>query len=340
MRKSLFALLLAMACTSESDGTKGDDTDGDGVVDTDPALDDTDAEGNGIPQFDSVEQIAPFLETTFDGVDIVTYAPESPRGIVFVFHGTGGSATVATSTEMVAILNEMIEAGLGFVATSSINRGSGVFDDDSAPANNADFQFLSDLRDDYIAQGLMSESMPLYTMGFSAGGGFANYVGFAGADAGWNMRAMAFLGSNGGAGFYNGTAPLPTAWLPMEHDEKVSAEGVISRQEEHADEGYVSELMLCEETRLYPTRFARTRFISRTQSRDIWQVAVDNGFFDDRGRRLFGDEDIAASVDDLTNNYDVINPKPVRAQLNVVLATHAINGIHAERQAQFFVDHL
>ena len=53
---------------------------------------------------------------------MISYVPENPRGMVYVFHGTNGSADFAERTESVAVLNLLIARGYGFVSTSSTER--------------------------------------------------------------------------------------------------------------------------------------------------------------------------------------------------------------------------
>lgn len=330
MGRYAVALLMLFACQSE--GTDGKSTDGTDI--------DTDVASTEIPEFNTIEPIREPVEFEWEGLEVVAYAPADPTALVMFFHGTGGNAGVATSTEAVAILNEMVRSGFGYVSTTSVNRATGQFDTTSDPDDNPDIAMLSSLLDNYISEGVIDEDIPIFTIGFSAGGSMANYVAHASEELGWSVQAAAFLGSGGGGRRYSGTAPVPVAFLPSEHDVKVPPDVVIDRQEDHAAAGHVSELMMCAEVPLHPTRFARTRFINQNQSRQIFEEAVDNGFFSADGERLFAAEDIEASVDDFTFNYEVINRKPVTAVLNVVLATHAINGMHAEAMAAFFEDHL
>ena len=70
----------------------------------------------------AVTPSVPFSRTTFEGFDVISYVPERPRGLVFVFHGTDGSASIAERVEAVDVLNRLVASGYGFVSTSSTER--------------------------------------------------------------------------------------------------------------------------------------------------------------------------------------------------------------------------
>ena len=63
----------------------------------------------------------PFQHATFEGLGHLVRA-DHPRGIVYVFHGTGGSANFAEKIETTDVLNRLIARGYGFVSTSSTER--------------------------------------------------------------------------------------------------------------------------------------------------------------------------------------------------------------------------
>ena len=70
----------------------------------------------------AVTPSVPFNHSTFEGFEVISYVPEHPRGLVYVFHGTNGSARFAERVETVDVLNRLIASGYGFVSTSSTER--------------------------------------------------------------------------------------------------------------------------------------------------------------------------------------------------------------------------
>ena len=53
---------------------------------------------------------------------MISYVPEHPRGMVYLFHGTNGSANFAERVETTDVLNRLVARGYGFVSTSSTER--------------------------------------------------------------------------------------------------------------------------------------------------------------------------------------------------------------------------
>lgn len=323
--------LLLIACSTEGDG--GKDT-----------TDDTDGDDTDLPYivYTPVEPAAPFVRAEYEGVGFVSWAPEGvpPVALAMLFHGTGGTgAGMVDTVEMLAVVNELIANNIAFVAPDCIDRATGQFDDASPTGSNPDFQLISHMRDDMISRGVMTAQTPLVSLGFSAGGAFAAYMGHAGPDAGWPVVGVMLHNSSSWSQKYGKPSSLPHMWMAAEHDDRVSYDETTERYEEHIDAGREGVWAPHFEMRLYPTRFVRTTYFTPAQSQQVFDEAVRGGFFSDRGERLFPIEELDAAVRDFTTNYDVIYAKPVTAQLNVVLAAHAINGEHAEAEAQFILDH-
>lgn len=328
MRRGWMLWLVMAACADPPAGKDASD-DTDAADDTDPGVaDDTDAPRTWEP----VVPVVRFNRTDFEGLPTVTYVPDDPKALLFVFHGTGGNGPGLVDTvEATAVLNAMVLGGVGFVASSSTNRQSGVFDDDTRPDDNDDWQVLTRMRQTLIDGAAISEDLPVFALGYSAGGAFAAYVGHAGVDAGWPMRGVLLHNASGGSGRYGDPSSLPTMWMCAENDDRVTMASCRDRFDGHADGTWSPHA----ESRLEPTRFVRTGSFTAQQSRQVFRLAVDNGYFSERGERLFGVDEIDAKVREFTSTYDVIYPKPVTAALNVVLAAHAFNGEYADDEAAF-----
>lgn len=347
-----FGLVILLACDGggkdAGDGGDGGDggdpaeTDGggtDGGDETDET-DDTDG-GDDEAAFDTVEPIAPFRTTRFGGVDVVSHVPDDARGVVYVFHGTGGSAEgLADTTEAIAIFNAFIEADLGFFLMESVDRSRAQYEHDLAPASNPDWQNLSGLREALIDEGVLADDLPSFTWGYSAGGSFSSYAAQAGVEAGWPIRGAIYHNSGGRNGHWRGRPDVPALFVTTEHDVKVDPDGVRSAQEDHVAAGNVGELVWIEEAALHPLRFARTRFINKSKSREIGRALFDGGWFDEDGARTFPIEDVDDALTEMIALPGVDPDPPVKAVINVVLATHALNGTHAADEAAFLVDQL
>ena len=60
--------------------------------------------------------------STFEGFEVISYVPEHPKGMLYVFHGTNGSADFADRVETTDVINRLVARGYGFVSTSSTER--------------------------------------------------------------------------------------------------------------------------------------------------------------------------------------------------------------------------
>ncbi len=320
--------------TDMSDTDSPDPTDDDPSDDSDSESDaDTDLPGPIV--YTPVRPVADWVESVVDGRAVSAWVPEDAVGLLFVFHGTGGSSEIADSTEMVALLNEVVDRRIGFAALSSQNTGTGVFDDSTAPASNDDWQRVVAVRQLLIDQGLIDASTPIHGFGYSAGGGMTSYMAHAGLAAGWPIGRLDFMHTGGLSNRYGGPPQVPVIATGAVNDTSVSEASVRAWTTQHAADGALTVMRVHEEQALTPTRFARTPFISLTRSRTYAAAALEAGLFTEQGARTFPASAIEENIEAVVALPDVDLDKPVRAVLGVVLATHAINGEHAVAEADF-----
>ena len=329
---------LSMGCgepTSFDDPTEGDSVPSDGSVDDTNNSDVPSDTPSGPVVWSTVEPALPIQVLNHPAAGLVYWAaPEDAAGVVFVFHGTGGDATLVESTETMAIMNEIVDAGLAYIAFDAANAADKRFNATSAPNSNADWSNLRQVRESLVVSGAITEVMPTFFWGYSAGGSFASWAGHAALDAGWNLRGLIFQQSTGRSQFYGDAPDVDVLMALTENDEKIDVETARENYEEHAaqnDDVLVDIL----ELDLDPTRFARTPFFDETQSAQVFSEAVRAGLYDEQGVRQFDLAGLPDVITDFVNTYDVIYPKPAKAQLNVVLATHAVNGKSAEQTGAF-----
>src|SRR6185295_13444245 len=108
------------------------------------------------------------------GFDVISYVPEHPRGIVYLFHGTGGSARFAAKVETTDVLNRLVARGYGFVSTSSTERtGDWRWNAaDPSLATNSDLARLTRLQAHIVATTPVEANTPLVGIGMSNGARF------------------------------------------------------------------------------------------------------------------------------------------------------------------------
>lgn len=71
---------------------------------------------------DPVTPAATINSAQFEGFRVYSVIPEDPVGIVYLFHGRGGSANFALKIETLDQTNILLEHGYGWIATESTQR--------------------------------------------------------------------------------------------------------------------------------------------------------------------------------------------------------------------------
>ncbi|MEI7933025.1 MAG: hypothetical protein WCI21_08230 [Alphaproteobacteria bacterium] len=104
------------------------------------------------------------------GRNTIRYIPPSPKGIIYLFHGTGGSESFATRTHSKILLDRLVAAGFGYVSSpSGIRAPSPHWDLESIdPKANADVAYVLALHRALIASGEITEQTPIFTTGMSS----------------------------------------------------------------------------------------------------------------------------------------------------------------------------
>lgn len=140
-----------------------------------------------------VEPAEAWENTTFEGFEVHAFVPDDPVGLVFLFHGSNGSADVATRVETVDVLNELTGRGYAFVATeSTLRTGNRRWDvTDPSPVTNPDLARLARLHTELVATTAVDDHTPLLAVGMSNGARMATLFGHAFAEAGHPVAAVA-----------------------------------------------------------------------------------------------------------------------------------------------------
>ena len=125
--------------------------------------------------------------STFEGFQVISYVPEHPRGMVYLFHGTGGSASFAERIETTDVLNRLVARGYGFVSTSSTERtGDKRWKvTDPSLTTNPDLARLVRLQAHLVATTGLDANTPLVGIGMSNGARFVTLWGQAWRNAGY-----------------------------------------------------------------------------------------------------------------------------------------------------------
>lgn len=266
-------------------------------------------------------------------------APDGPvRAVAFFFHGLGGSSQLADDVEVRAVLQAVRREGVAIVVPDAANRDTRKFDNLSPTASNDDLRHLFDALAALEAIGVPADT-PLFLIGYSAGGAFAGYAGHALLEAGFDLRGVLYHQSRGDSRAWGAPPPVPSVWLPAEHDEIIDPWNIEQLHFDHLAAGHEGLLLWHTAERFDARRFTRDPRVAPADAAAILQAARRSGWLD-TDDQLRADAPPQAVAKDIADQLGPRLAGAVRRQLKVALATHAFNGAFAAREAAFIREHL
>jgi len=290
--------------------------------------------------FGPILPVDEFTETTFEGFDLIQYIPAEPTGLVFLFHGSNGSARFAKKLEVINLLNPLIELGYGFVATESTQRVKPKRWDphDLDPASNPDLARLNRLYRHLVDTTGVSEQTPLFAFGMSNGAVFTSAFGHVAQKESFPIRALAmYSGQVSRQVRDDGGLTVPTLFVIAENDSEVNNESIRSQQEAMEAAGVTTEMYESRECGLSPYRFTRIPGISEAQSLELFDLATFAGIVDAHGLRILPLDEAVEAVEELSLLPEI---EPYRQelanQLGVVWAMHKVSSRWSDEHVAFF----
>jgi poly(3-hydroxybutyrate) depolymerase len=282
----------------------------------------------------------------FEGFDVVSYVPDDPVGLVYVFHGSGGSAKFATRVETVDSLNDLIDRGYGFVATESTeragNRRWNVFD--PSLDTNLDLARLARLQQHVVDTTTVTQATPLVGLGMSNGARFVSLWGQQWADAGYPVRAIAmYMGTIASPVTAGGGLDVPTFFVIAENDFTSPPGPIIADHLETAARGTPTDLVVAREQPLTSTRFLRIPEIDAAEADAVVAALVATGAWDGQGRRPAGVSiaDAVARAGGVQLPASVLPQRSeIADQCALVLAVHQMRGDVKAQVGNFLDEHL
>jgi dienelactone hydrolase len=281
--------------------------------------------------------------STFEGFPVVSFVPDHATGIVFAFHGTGGSADFATKIETVDMLNHLAARGYGFVSTDSTDRTTKQWDTASLSlTDNPDLARLSRLYANLVAGGRITSTTPVFAIGMSRGAAFASVFAQAFRDAGYPVAALApSHGPIPPSVRLGGGLTVPALFALGANDQVVDNARIEGQVAELAQRGVPAPLFVEPETPLAASRFLRVPGIDTTEAGAIFTALVRAGLWDPAGHRT-------ATIDAVEHALPTV-PLPssitagqrlmVRDEVDVVLAVHQYSATYASQTVAFFDAH-
>lgn len=244
---------------------------------------------------------------TLNGIQMGYFFPPSPVGVIFHFHGQGGSANLLfNNLERRIFADEAVAEGYAVVALDSADRANRDWSTSNDPATSPDIQNVQAAIDRLIALGLMTASTPKFAHGFSKGAGFSPRVARALAFRATSMNLLA-----GTPDIINLTS-IPIIWCIAQNDGTIQPGGVLQSRVNYQNllnRGVPAQYNLAVPTPVYPERFWRIGGLTAADSQNIFNALKTGGFIDSRGF-LLGDPD--------TSNWQTAVPAQYNSFLNSI----------------------
>lgn len=289
----------------------------------------------------AVTPIAQWQHSTFEGFPVISYVPEHPRGMVYLFHGTGGSANFAERLETTDVLNRLVAGGYGFVSTSSTERtGNKRWNvADPSVTTNPDLARLVRLRANLVATTGLEANTPLVGIGMSNGARFVTLWGQSWRNAGYPVKAI-WASHGNTANPYDGPGQLtvPTVFTTAENDFTVPPGQVIGDFVRAHNSGTPSELYVSEERALKSVQYERIPGVDPNEARGIVLSLIATGVWNSQGDRVEPDVEQAVSRA-LAANVPA-SVQSVKSEINdetaLQLAVHQFTAEFANQAVAFF----
>jgi hypothetical protein len=289
----------------------------------------------------AVTPTVPWQHSTFEGFEVISYVPEHPKGMLYVFHGTNGSAAFAERVETTDVINRLVARGYGFVSTSSTERTGNKrwLVSDPSLTTNPDLARLVRLQAHLVATTGLDANTPLVGIGMSNGARFVTNWGQAWRNAGYPVKAIwASHGTTAPSFDRAGQLTVPTVFTTAANDFTVPPGGVIQSFLVAHNAGTPSEIHSSQERRLTAPPYERIPGIDTSESQQIVAAMVATGVWNSQGERIEPNIETAAA-----KAQSASLPASVQAQRNEVvnetalqMAVHQFTAEYADQVIAFF----
>lgn len=284
------------------------------------------------------------LEADIEGRPTLRYFPAKAKGVVYLFHGSGGSERFATRIHSQRVISRLVAAGYGYVAAPSLDRTEvkrwNITSLD--PAANPDVAYMLALHKALIAKGEITARTPVFTMGMSNGGAFANLFGAAAKAQSLPVTAVAD---------YMGPFPMPMRVAPKalaptfvvlaQNDGLVSTPQVSSAIARLTADGAQIESHVVEEQRACAASLTLVPGLSPAARQAlVAETLPAAGVADAEGRRLVYRDKPSITREDMADLNQRLprgaQGRDIGNELLIAWAAHQMRSDFADAQVAFF----
>jgi hypothetical protein len=276
--------------------------------------------------------------------NVYYYFPAGHKGIVYLCHGTGGSAqNLVGNFEWQQMISDLVYAGYAIVVTEAeevtLNQdlnSDGKIRWEQLPADtltNIDYGNIRALTDTFYTRGYTQPSIPRYSIGMSDGGGFSAALSYVYKYA----AGVSYCAPTSTVVTSTSVTPLQFCMAKYDNAPEVGPAGDALAQTNSTaltNRGICSPFNLHDHSRVYPQRWARWSGISQSLSASICNELQKNHLLDTKSYLLLTADSIEARVSASPASY------PVLSSLNLVQYTFVTNEFDVMYAAhQFFSDY-
>lgn len=268
------------------------------------------------------------------------YFPAGHKGIVYLLHGTNGSAAnLVAGYEWQLLIKDLVNDKFAVIVTESEESTTGVDANGDGknrwaqlPAdtiNNIEYANIRIITDTFYNRGYSDPSKLKYSIGMSDGGFFS-----AGLSYIYNFKSSVQYCAQGGDNLMQITT-IPTQFCMAANDDNssVGAAGnatALSNFQALNNRAVCSKYFVNPRSPVYPERFARSGTMSTTQSAAAFNELKSKGFIDSKNYFIGYSDSFTSAYTSNPSGFPVFNglttaqKQAVLAEINLSVADHHI----------------
>lgn len=239
-----------------------------------------------------------YQSSTFEGFEVISYVSANPTGMIYLFHGSGGSANFATKVDTVDVLDKFVAEGYGFVSTSSTERTGDKRWDPSNPSltTNPDLARLVRLQAHLVATTPLEATTPLAGIGMSNGSRFVTLWGETWKDAGYPVKVLwASHGKIADPVTASGGLTVPTVFSTSSNDFTSPPFPIAVGHQVTTQAGTPGLFLNSQERALTATTYPRIPGVDATEANAVVAALKATGVWNAQGIRVVADIQVAVN---------------------------------------------
>ncbi len=283
------------------------------------------------------------------------WVPASPRGLILLLHGTGGSSRFIEQAETRSFALKAISKGYAVLAPEAEEVAAGDLDangkiqwDIALNPSNIDFRSLDALLASLVSTNTIPAGLPYYIAGMSNGGAMAISLGAIAATNSAssfpNLRFKAVISYCAQASQAAAITTTPSAFYLCGNDDNVDVSNTqaLANSQTLVTRGVPTAGLLHPATPLYNQRFIRVSGVSAAQSLAIANELRAGGFVDSSGFFSTASSAISTAVSASPASFPTIlgltlgQQRELFVQISVMRAEHQFYSDWTSRSLRWF----